>query len=535
MKLWLCSPALAALLLSPALAQSPAQAGDSQAMAARPLMVGDLPVGTVTVRVGRGSLSNAAVGVPVEATVTAAGGKVSKRTEETKADGRATFSDLPTGAQFRAEVVVDDERLQTESFAIPTQGGARLMLVSSEGRGEGEEEGEVAPMPANPHAGGHGHGGNLAQAIVGALLGTVTAKDGLAAGTLELRLVDPDGAAIAGQEVRLGRSAGKPEVMTSVTNSSDKNGFVRFEALQTGDSYQYTAVIDRDGLRLHSATFSLSPDHGAAGELRVPSRTSDSSVLQISSSSKLLIDLREDALAVMENLVLDNTSDKIFQAGPAGLAVPLPAGANNLGALEGGAHLELSESATMFLREAVPPQDAHGIPVQARFGFFLPTTGEGSITIRQPMPLGIENPVVLVPEMHHLRLAAPGLQAMAPQTDDRGAGMQIFQLASVPRNGVLTITVSGLPTRASLGKTIATALVAALVFAALLGLRRPRVEERSDDRRERIFAELVDVERARRAAGSDDAQLAERRGELIAALEAADTGLDPPKRAWTWP
>jgi hypothetical protein len=534
MKLWLCSPALVALLLSAAAAQPQTQAGDSQAMAARPLMVGDLPVGTVTVRVGRGSLSNAAVGVPVEAAVTAAGGKVSKRTEETKADGRATFSGLPAGAQFRAEVVVDGERLRTESFAIPTQGGARLMLVSSEGRGEGEE-GEVAPMPANPHAGGHGHGGNLAEAIVGALLGTVAAKDGLAAGTLELRLIDPDGAAIADQEVKLGRSAGKPEVMTSVTSSSDKNGFVRFAALQTGDSYRYTAVIDRDGLRLHSATFSLSPDHGAAGELRVPGRTSESSVLQISSSSKLLIDLREDALAVMENLVLENNSDKIFQAGPAGLAVPLPAGANNLGALEGGAHLELSEGATMALREAVPPQDALGIPVQARFGFFLPTGGEGSLTIRQPMPLGIETPVLMVPESHHLKLAAPGLQAMAPQTDDRGAGMQIFQLASVPRNGVLTITVSGLPTRASLGKTIATVLVAMLVFAALLGLRRPKVEKRSDDRRERIFAELVDVERARRAAGSDDAQLAERRGELIAALEAVDTGLDPPKRAWTWP
>ena len=529
MKLWLCSPVLAALLLSAALAQPPAQASDSQTMAARPLMVGDLPVGTVTVRVGRGSLSNAAVGVQVEATVTAAGGTVSRRTEETKADGRATFSGLPAGAQFHAEVVVDSERLQTESFAIPTQGGARLMLLSSEG------EGEKAPAPTNPHAGGHGHGGNLAEAIVGALLGTVAAKDGLAAGTLELRLVDAGGAAIADQELRLGRSAGKPEVMTSVTSSSDKNGFVRFEALQTGDSYRYTAIIDRDGMRLHSATFSLSADHGAAGELRVPGRTSDLSVLQISSSSKLLIDLREDALAVMENLVLENASDKIFQAGPAGLAVPLPAGTNNVTALEGGAHLELAEGATMFLREAVPPQDAHGIPVQARFGFFLSTTGEGSITIRQPMPLGIETPVLMVPESHHLKLEAPGLQAMAPQTDDRGAGMQIFQLASVPRNGVLTITVSGLPTRASLGKTIATVLVAALVFAALLGLRRPKVEERSDDRRERILAELVDVERARQAAGSDDAHLAERRGELIAALEAADTGLDPPKRSWTWP
>ena len=105
-------------------------------MAARPLLVGDLPVGTVTVRVGRGSLSNAAVGVEVVATVTFPGGKASKRTEQTKSDGRATFSALPVGAEFHAEAVVDGEQLQTAVFAIPAQGGARLMLLS---QAEGEE------------------------------------------------------------------------------------------------------------------------------------------------------------------------------------------------------------------------------------------------------------------------------------------------------------------------------------------------------------------------------------------------------------
>jgi len=101
------------------------------------------------------------------------------------------------------------------------------------------------------------------------------------------------------------------------------------------------------------------------------------------------------------------------------------------------------------------------------------------------MPLGLENPVVMVPESVHLTLAAPGLQAMVSQTDDRGARIQIFQLASVPRNGVLSITVSGLPTRGALGKTIATVLVAALVFAVVLGWRRTRVEKRPEKSRGR--------------------------------------------------
>jgi hypothetical protein len=521
MKRWVCVAALL-LLARAAVAQPPAGEGDAQAMAARPLLVGDLPVGTVTVRVGRGSLSNAAVGVQVVATVTAPGGKATERTEETKSDGRATFSDLPVGVEFYAEAVVDGERLQTASFAIPGQGGARLMLLSREGQGEGEEE---ASAPANPHVGAPGHGGNLAQAAVRALSGAVAEKAGLAAGSLELRLVDGNGAPVVGQEVKLGHDTGRREAMVFVASKSDKDGFVRFQGLETGDPHEYVATIDRDGVRLGSGRIRLSSDRGAAGELRVPGQTRDPSVLQVSGSSKLLIYLREDALAVMENLVLENTSDRVFSAGQGGLAIPLPAGSSSGSPIEGGARLEPDENATMFLREAVPPASVGGIPVQARFGFFLPTAGASSITLRQPMPLGIESPVVMVPESDHLTLTAPGLQAMASQTDDRGARMQIFQLASVPRNGVLSVAISGLPTRGSLGKTIASALVAALLFAVVAGWRRPRIDKRPqalNSTRDRLLAELVEVERTRRAAGADDAPLAQRRAELVAAIAAVD-------------
>jgi hypothetical protein len=420
MTMWSCAPLL--LLAGVAVAQPAAETGDVQEMAARPLMVGDLPVGTVTVRVGRGSLSHAAVGVEVVAKVTLPGGKASERTEKTKADGRATFSSLAVGAEFQAQTVVDGQRLQTASFTIPAEGGARLMLVSQQS--QDEDEGEAAPAPANPHAGAHGLGGTTTE--------------------------------IAG-------------------------------------------------------------DAGAG--------TSDPSVLRVSSSSKMLIDLREDALAVMENLVLENTSDRIFRAEHGGIAIPLPAGASNVEALEGGFPLELEQGSTMFLRGAIPSSSSHTPPVQARFGFYVSTAGESSTTLRQPMPLGLETPVVMVPENDHLKLSAPGLQAMAPQADERGARIQIFLLASVPRNGVLSITVSGLPTRSRLGQTVATGLVAALLFAVVLGWRRPRAEhrpEKSRGRRDELFAELVEVEHARRAAGADDVSLAQRRAVIIAEIEAAD-------------
>jgi hypothetical protein len=429
MSKWFCLPPLATLALfqQVAVAQPASEAADVQDMAVRPLMVGDLPVGTVTVRVGRGSLSNAAVGIDVVVTVTAPGGKASERSEKTKADGRATFSGLPVGATFQAQTVVDDEQLQTASFTIPADGGARLMLVSK------AKEGAAEGAPANPHAGPHGHDGTPIEA----------------------------------------------------------------------------------------------PDN--AGE-----STGDPSVVRVSGSSKLLIDLREDGLAVMENLVFENTSDRIFRADQGGIAIPLPAEANGVESIEGSSPLELDQGSTIFLREAIPPSGSPRAPAQARFGFIFPTVGESSITFRQPMPFGIESPVVMTPEHDHLKLSAPGLQALAPQTDDRGVPIQIFQLASVPRNGVLSITVSGLPARSRVGQTIVTVLIAALVFALLLGWRRPSVEKRSEklrSRREELFAELMEGERARQAAGADDATLAQRRAELVAAIEAADSDSPADKSA----
>ena len=94
--------------------------------------------------------------------------------------------------------------------------------------------------------GAHGRGGHLAQSAVRGLAGTVAVKAGLAAGTLELRFVERDGAPVVGQEVRLGHSAGAEEAMAFVTSRSDKDGSVRFAGLETGEQHEYVAMIDRE-------------------------------------------------------------------------------------------------------------------------------------------------------------------------------------------------------------------------------------------------------------------------------------------------
>ena len=100
--------AVTVLLLLPcvAYAQAPfagqgGQMPDPKQISGIPLPVPDVPVGTVTVRVIKGQLTNPLPGQTVELTVAGA-----SKTAQTDDAGRATFSGLPTGARAKAAVTV---------------------------------------------------------------------------------------------------------------------------------------------------------------------------------------------------------------------------------------------------------------------------------------------------------------------------------------------------------------------------------------------------------------------------------------------
>ena len=110
------------VLIVPASAQI-----DPKQMAGIPRPVTDLPDATVSVRLIRGQLSNNIPNHPVELHV---GSQV--RTAKTDESGRAEFSGLPAGQTLKAVAVVDGERLESEAFPAPAQGGIRLLLVATD-------------------------------------------------------------------------------------------------------------------------------------------------------------------------------------------------------------------------------------------------------------------------------------------------------------------------------------------------------------------------------------------------------------------
>src|SRR6202163_2365854 len=100
---------------------------DPRQMSGIPRPVDDLPARSVSVRLIRGDRSNNIANHPVDLQVN---GKV--QTIKTDDAGRAQFDGLPAGATLKAVAVVDGERLESQEFPAPAQGGIRLMLVATD-------------------------------------------------------------------------------------------------------------------------------------------------------------------------------------------------------------------------------------------------------------------------------------------------------------------------------------------------------------------------------------------------------------------
>ena len=136
----------ATALLAPGVSQPAfAQMPDLSQMSGQPLPSGDVPVGSVSVRVIRQTMSNNVTGVEVQLE---APPQTLKAT--TDANGRAVFSGVAQGRTWKAVAIVDGERLESQPFTIPSAGGLRMLLVA--GLKTAASGGVAAPGTGTPGA-----------------------------------------------------------------------------------------------------------------------------------------------------------------------------------------------------------------------------------------------------------------------------------------------------------------------------------------------------------------------------------------------
>ena len=113
----------------------PGSAPQPQSMSGLPLQVGDLPPGTIAVRIIRGDFAHNVPSHAVELRVDAGTQAAQVFTKTTGPDGRAVFAALPVGRQVQAATVIDGERLESQRFEVPSLGGVRLVLMATGGAG----------------------------------------------------------------------------------------------------------------------------------------------------------------------------------------------------------------------------------------------------------------------------------------------------------------------------------------------------------------------------------------------------------------
>ncbi len=145
---WLGAMALASLCGGVATGAQVAMP-DPSLMHGKALPAGELAAGTVTVRVVRESVGNNLPGQTVRVTA----GSVS-RTATTDEQGRAEFTNLPQGAEARAETTVDGEALVSDPFTVPAAGGLRIILVAGIAQAAERRQAEDARALAEPPAKG---------------------------------------------------------------------------------------------------------------------------------------------------------------------------------------------------------------------------------------------------------------------------------------------------------------------------------------------------------------------------------------------
>ena len=106
---------------------------------------GELPAGTVTVRVVREAIGNNIAGQEI---TLRSGATV--RTAKTDDQGRATFDNLETGVEARAETTVNGEALVSDPFTPPPSGGLRVILVAGLKDAAARKQQETAAAAASP-------------------------------------------------------------------------------------------------------------------------------------------------------------------------------------------------------------------------------------------------------------------------------------------------------------------------------------------------------------------------------------------------
>lgn len=315
-----------------------------------------------------------------------------------------------------------------------------------------------------------------------------------------------------------------------LTAKTDEAGRAQFDALAAGDAVKASA--DVEGEHLESAEFPA-PSQGGIRLLLVatdrskparaePSVAATTGEVVIGTNSRILIQPGEETLQVYYLLDIRNAAP-----GPVKTVSPftfeLPQGAR-CSPIEDSSPLAVVKGTNVLVDAPFPSGSTY-----LQIGCEL-AVSSGSFEITHRFPATFEEFVVLVKRVGDTKLTSPQLT----RVQDMPAQGDVYIAAtgpSVPAGQPLVLSLAGLPHHSAVPRWIALALAFGIVIVGVWAGTRsaadaPDERKRLLAQRDKLFNDLVRLERDYRSGRVDEARYKPRRNTLVAALERVYGALD---------
>jgi hypothetical protein len=470
--------------------------------------------GALTIRVLAGELAAwAPVGTLVHL-VGLHGDRVSLQTEKVNDEGRAEFKGLVTDglAAYYALSVYGGDRLVGQPVTPLPGVGTRMMLTGRKLDASGQP---VGPAIDDEHQGHEG---------------VAEAPRLPPAGEVEV---------LVRGRVEPGATAVLRELVTGTTREARLDGSsgalsTRFTGVEGGPERVYLAeVAAQEGGKTHRSTpFQLTTDAGARRMVLVY----DDLLFAMHGGGQP----DEQRMWFEMTVTVANLGGSPIDVGPEGLLLPLPQGFRSASIPEeSGMMFSLVPGKGLLRKGAVPPGQLTGV-VQ----FALGADG-GRVMFDMPAPIGMfQSQVAIVKAPGMVTNPSAGALA-APELRRAEDGREYYILSgfTVPPGESLRFEIAGLPTPAKWQgwvKALAGAVAILLVgLAVAVAVRQPRVVAAPRDpaaiekakrdlgaRREKLYDELVALERARAAQRIEEGAFSAHRKTIMAKLVLVHRQLD---------
>ena len=376
--------------------------------------------------------------------------------------------------------------------------------------------------PARAQMGGAGGMAGMPDAR--AMSGIPRPDPALATGSVSVRLVRGELAnLVIGHPVEF-VVGGKSDVV-----KTDDSGHAIATGLSPGSIVHVVATVD--GQRLDSQDFDV-PAQGGVVLMLVAADKSASQQMErsavagtvtIGGQSRVVTQFEDEVLQVYYLFDFVNATQAPVKTEP--LVFELPAGAQNATVLEGSAPNAVAKGSRVTVTGPFPPgmtnvQLAYSLPPAAR------------VAIRQKLPAAIGELAVMLERVGGMTATSPQLTTIR-EGNEGGRSFLLGTGPALPAGSVLAIDINGLPHHPAWPRNTALGLGLLVLAAGAWGAVRTggrsaavAARQQLEARRERVFDDLLRLDRRHSAGQVDGAEFEERRRGLVAELERIYGELD---------